>query len=280
MTESTTKEQKTRRTGIYLLPKMMRPEGLNPKQRRGIYLLPNLLTTMAMCSGLYAINAAINGRTGTAAVAIFAAIILDGLDGRVARMINAESDFGQQYDSLSDLISFGMAPAILTYYTFLNEWGTPGLSLFFMYVLATALRLARFNAQSSMVKVNRDYFQGLPSPAAAGLVAGYNWLPIDSTLAAPGGALLLLLISALMVSTLRYPSFKSIELHGRVPFFALVIIAPILIIIATNAHYTLFGLCCAYAVFGVCNTVFSAFSSRKRQNKSGDNETSSPPPDA
>ena len=146
-------------------------------RRRGIYLLPNLFTTAALFSGFYAVVQAMNQRWENAVVAIFVAMVLDGLDGRVARLTRTQSEFGEQYDSLSDMVSFGAAPALVMYEWALQPLGRLGWIAAFVYCAGAALRLARFNTNIGVV--DKRYFQGLPSPAAAALVAGFIWMIVD-----------------------------------------------------------------------------------------------------
>ena len=146
-------------------------------RRRGIYLLPNLFTTGALFSGFYAITSAMDNRFETAAIAIFVAMILDGMDGRVARLTNTQSEFGAQYDSLSDMVSFGAAPALVMYLWAFTSFGKLGLFAAFVHMAGGALRLARFNTQ--LTSADKRYFQGLPSPAAAAILAGFLWLSLD-----------------------------------------------------------------------------------------------------
>src|SRR5574343_1925196 len=148
------------------------------KRHRGIYLLPNLFTTGAMVAGFYAITSAINGRFETAAIAMFVAMVLDGLDGRVARLTNTQSAFGVQYDSLSDMVSFGAAPALVMYLWAFSSLGKVGLFADFVHMAGGALRLARFNTQ--LTSADKRYFQGLPSPAAAAILAGFIWISLDN----------------------------------------------------------------------------------------------------
>ena len=152
---------------------------LEKKPRRGIYLLPNLFTTGCLFAGFYAIVSAMGGRFEAAAVAIFVAMVMDGLDGRVARLTNTQTDFGAQYDSLADMVSFGLAPSLVIYEWALFSMGKLGWLAAFVYAAATALRLARFNTQVGTA--GKRYFQGLASPAAAAMVAGMVWVGIDYT---------------------------------------------------------------------------------------------------
>ena len=195
-------------------------EKQQPARHRGIYLLPNLFTTGAMFSGFYAITSAINGQYETSAIAIFVAMILDGLDGRVARLTNTQSEFGVQYDSLSDMVSFGVAPALVMYLWAFSSLGKLGLFAAFVHTAGGALRLARFNTQ--VETADKRYFQGLPSPAAAAILAGFLWLSLEYEYDVESlkYVVLLLTISTglLMVSNFRYSSFKEIDFKGKVPF--------------------------------------------------------------
>jgi CDP-diacylglycerol--serine O-phosphatidyltransferase len=197
-----------------------------PVRKRGIYLLPNLLTTAAMFGGFYAILAGFSGNFEMAAIAIFVAMVFDGLDGRVARMTNTESDFGVQYDSLSDMVSFGVAPAIVCYSWMLQGLGKLGWAAAFIYASCAALRLARFNTQGK--SDDKRHFIGVPSPIAAAVVAAFVWSGAELE---PNTALALIAAAVtigaglLMVSNLRYPSFKEVDLHGKVPFMVMFAIA-------------------------------------------------------
>jgi CDP-diacylglycerol--serine O-phosphatidyltransferase len=200
-----------------------------PPRHRGIYLLPNLFTTGAMFAGFYAIIASIEGRFSEAAVAVFIAAVLDGMDGRVARMTGTQSEFGVQYDSLSDLVSFGLAPALVMYTWSLSTlrefgplWGKLGWAAAFIYAACAALRLARFNTQVGVA--DKRYFQGLASPAAAAVCMSFVW-SVDK-FGLPGSAfcfitpVLAIVVGLLMVSRFRYSSFKSLPTgdRQRVPF--------------------------------------------------------------
>lgn len=204
--------------------------------RKGVYLLPNMITTGALFCGFYAIIAGMQQNFESAAIAIFVAMILDGLDGRVARMTNTASEFGVQYDSLSDMVSFGVAPAMVMFSWGFPELGKLGWTAAFAYTACAALRLARFNTQVDVV--DKRYFIGLASPAAAAIVAGVIWqwhdvvLPKELALLV---AVVTVLAGLLMVSNVRYSSFKGVDFRGRVPFvvmlaivigFAVVLSAP------------------------------------------------------
>jgi len=187
---------------------------------RGIYLLPNLLTTGALFAGFYAIVSAIHSHFTAAAVSIFVAMVLDGMDGRIARMTNTQSAFGAEYDSLADMVSFGVAPAILAYEWLLHEISKLGFLAAFIYASAAALRLARFNSQAAG---DKKYFKGLPSPASAAVVAGFIWCGDTYGFHGHGFVVMLTFLitiacGALMVSNIRYYSFKDLDLRGRVPF--------------------------------------------------------------
>jgi CDP-diacylglycerol---serine O-phosphatidyltransferase len=203
------------------------PHGDTKLRRKGIYLLPNLLTTGALFAGFYAIVAAINGRYESAAISIFVAMVLDGMDGRIARMTNTQSDFGAEYDSLSDMVSFGLAPALVAYEWILVDLGKIGWLGAFVFTSAAALRLARFNTQASVA--DKRYFQGLPSPAAAAVLAGVIWFFESYSLKSHFAAMPVLFgvtiaMALLMVSNIRYYSFKDFDLRGRVPFVAVLAI--------------------------------------------------------
>lgn len=256
---------------------MDQPSEGGAKQRsRGIYLLPNLFTTACLFSGFFAIVSAINGHFENAAMAIFIAMILDGLDGRVARMTNTQSDFGAQYDSLADMISFALAPALVVYLWALSSMGKLGWLVAFIYVAGGALRLARFNTQVGVA--DKRYFQGLASPAAAAVVAGLVWVTNDMGWSAENmlvPAFVLTLASGLlMVSNVRYRSFKDIDLKGKVPFFSILIVVLIFVSIAVDPPVVLFAVFLTYAISGVVETVLGR--NKLQASKSGE---SSPPSD-
>ncbi|MCU7881283.1 MAG: CDP-diacylglycerol--serine O-phosphatidyltransferase [Candidatus Thiodiazotropha sp. (ex Lucinoma aequizonata)] len=228
----------------------MESEEIKQKRRRGIYLWPNLITTAALFAGFYAILAAVNSKFEVASVAIFVAMLLDGLDGRVARMTKSQSAFGAEYDSLSDMVSFGLAPALVIYMWALSDLGKLGWLAAFIYTACGALRLARFNTQVGIV--DKKFFQGLPSPSAAAIIAGGVWLGVDygidgDTLGWPA-AILTTLTGLLMVSNFRYHSFKEIDFHGKVPFIVLVVVVVVLAIVQTHPPTVLFLLFLLYAI--------------------------------
>lgn len=223
-----------------------------PKQRRGIYLLPNLFTTAALFAGFYAIVAAMGGRFEEAALAIYIAMVLDGADGRIARMTNTQSAFGAEYDSLADMVSFGIAPALIVYEWSLAEMGKVGWLAAFFYAAATALRLARFNTQIGTA--DKRYFQGLPCPPAAAVIAGFVWLATDfgiqgSELAAVTCAVCLL-CGVLMVSNIRFLSFKDLDLRGKVPFVALLLVVAVFVFVSSDPPLVLFSASALYALHG------------------------------
>ncbi len=204
-------------------------EGGQKIRRKGIYLLPNLFTTGNLFCGFYAIISAQAGNFSQACIAVFVAMILDGLDGRVARMTNTQSKFGEQYDSLADMVTFGVAPAMVAYSWVLNDYGKFGWMIAFIYAACGALRLARFNAQ--IETTDSRYFTGLASPAAAAVVVGMVWALSDLGVNAGSwwvsllGVLITAASGVLMVSNIRYHSFKKFDLRGRVHFvFVLAIV--------------------------------------------------------
>ena len=238
---------------------------------RGIYLLPNLMTTIALFAGFYAVIAGMQGHFEAGAIAIFVAMIFDGLDGRVARMTNSSSAFGAEYDSLADMVSFGLAPALLLYQWALQDFDKLGWIVAFIYTAAAALRLARFNTQVGVS--DKRYFQGLPSPAAAALLAGLVWMVETNDLNTglePLVALILTLFSGLMmVSNVRFSSFKELNLKDKVPFVTLLIVVLVLVIITIKPALFLFLIFIAYAISGPVMTLLGLKKSRglRRKNK-------------
>lgn len=194
-------------------------------RRRGIYLLPNLFTTAALFAGFYAIVQAMNGNFESSAVAVFIAMVLDGLDGRVARLTGTQSEFGAEYDSMSDMVSFGVAPALIVYEWALKEMDQWGWIIAFIYCACAALRLARFNTNIEVI--DKRFFQGLPSPAAAALIAGLVWVMLNFQV--QGGdikwlaGIVTLFAAFTMVSNIPYYSGKEINLRRRVPIFTVLI---------------------------------------------------------
>jgi len=224
------------------------------RRRRGIYLLPNLFTLAALFAGFFAIVQAMNQRFDWAAYAIFAAMVLDGMDGRVARLTHTQSAFGEQFDSLSDMTSFGVAPALVMYEWILNDLGRWGWAGAFVYCAGAALRLARFNANIGVV--DKRFFQGLPSPAAAALIAGFVWLAVDNKfhikeIWMPWLAFALTVYAGLtMVSNAPFYSGKSFHLARSVPFWVMIVIVVGVFFISSDPPIVLFSLFCAYAASG------------------------------
>ena len=220
--------------------------------RRGVYLIPNLLTTSALFAGFYSIISAINGDFSQACIAIFIAQLLDGADGRVARMTHTQSEFGAQYDSMSDIIAFGIAPAILAFQWSLSGLGQAGWVAAFIYVAGAALRLARFNVQIG--KVDKKYFVGLASPAGAAVIWATIWSLEEFGISGGAVSFLMLilvpLIGIMMVSPVRYFSFKDVSAQRRVPFFVLLAIVLVLALIALDPPRVLLGFAMSYALHG------------------------------
>ncbi len=243
-------------------------------RRRGIYWLPNAITTCALFAGFYAIVQAMNLQFELAAKGIFAAMVLDGLDGRVARLTRTQSEFGAEYDSLSDMVSFGAAPALVIY-----EWSLKGMNQLgwfaaFIYCACAALRLARFNTNIDVV--DKRYFQGLPSPAAAGLIAGLVWAMESYDVARADVPLLAwaltLFAGITMVSSVRFYSGKDINLRRSVPFRVVVMIAlgvVALMLIANNLPELLFGVFAIYAASGYVMWALERVRGKRRQPPAG-----------
>jgi CDP-diacylglycerol--serine O-phosphatidyltransferase len=225
---------------------------MEPIRRRGIYLLPNLFTTLALFAGFYAIVQGMNHDFEHAAIAIFVAMVLDGLDGRVARLTRTQSAFGAEYDSLSDMVSFGAAPALVMYEWALRGMGRIGWIAAFVYCVGAALRLARFNTQLSVA--DKRWFTGLPSPAAAALVAGMIWVLNDYQV--KGGevkwyaAALTVYAGVTMVSNVRFYSGKDLNLRRAVPFWMTLVIVVALLLISIEPSHVLWGIMVAYGVSG------------------------------
>ena len=239
------------------------------KAKRGVYLLPNVLTTFGLFAGFFAIILATKGQYADAAIAIFVAMLFDGLDGRVARLTNTQSSFGEQYDSMADMLSFCVAPALLVYFWQFSDLGKIGWLGAFVYTAAGALRLARFNTQIGVE--DKRYFQGLPSPAAAALVAGMVWTKQSIGVTDYDQYLTLvswiILVGAgvLMVSNVRYYSFKEINLKGRSSFKLLLIATLIIIVTTLWPSAILFVFFLAYALSGLIMTMVEV--RKKRQMK-------------
>jgi len=217
---------------------------------KGIYILPSLFTTASLFAGFYAIVQAMNGNFEYAPLAIFIAMILDALDGRVARLTHTQSEFGAQYDSIVDMVSFGLAPALVMYEWALSGMGKLGWLAAFIYTAGAGLRLARFNAQITVV--DKRFFRGLPSPSAAAVVIGFVW--VLHSYGVPGkeisilALLVTVLAGVLMVSNLRYRSFKDLDLRGRVSFVTILAVPLIFVLVFLDPPQVLFLVFLAYAL--------------------------------
>lgn len=224
------------------------------QRRRSIYLLPNAFTTANLFSGFYAVVQSMNQHFEVAAIAIFLAMVFDSMDGRVARLTHTQSAFGEQYDSLADMISFGMAPALVMYEWSLQGLGRWGWLAAFVYVVGAALRLARFNA--NIGKVDKQYFQGLPSPAAAALVAGFVWLSVDNKLSFSDGLIpwvafgLTIYAGVAMVSNAPFFSGKSFALGRSVPFWVMLLLVAVFVFVSSDPPVVLFALFVLYSLSG------------------------------
>jgi len=244
------------------------------QRRRGVYLLPNLFTTAGLFAGFYSIIAAIDGRFEAAAIAIFVAMIMDGIDGRLARITNTQSDFGAEYDSLADMVSFGLAPALVMFVWALGSMGKLGWIAAFVYTAGAALRLARFNTQLHVI--DKNYFQGLASPPAAALIVGLVWAGeeygVNGEDISVWAFLLTLSAGLLMVSKVRYHSFKGFDIKGKVPFVAIFFIALLFVFISTNPPYILFTIAFIYAISGPILTLWQLRQRRRDRQKINGNE--------
>ncbi|WP_119287497.1 CDP-diacylglycerol--serine O-phosphatidyltransferase [Azohydromonas sediminis] len=237
-------------------------------RRKGIYILPNLFTVAALFGGFYGIVMAINGRFEQSAIGIFAAMVLDSLDGRVARLTNTQSAFGEQMDSLADMVSFGAAPAVIVYVWALSGLGKLGWIAAFIYCACAALRLARFNTNIGVV--DKRWFQGLPSPAAAALVVGFIWIVDDAGIRGATridwlawGAFALTLYAGLtMVTNVPFYSFKDVNFRKSVPFIVVVAIALGIALITIHPPTVLFALFCVYGLSG-----YAVYAWRKSKGK-------------
>ncbi len=245
-------------------------EGGRKVRRKGIFLLPNLLTTGALFAGFFAVISGMNNDFHNACMAILAAMFLDGLDGRVARLTNTQSAFGAEYDSLSDLLAFGVAPALICFSWALSDLGTLGWTAAFFYVACAALRLARFNVQ--LGTVSKRFFVGLASPAAAGLVIFMVWVcdrygiavirPV-SVLA----AIVTMVAGLLMVLNIHYYSFKDMDFKNRVPFFVILMVILLFVIVSWDPPVVLFVITILYALSGPMLTFYNY---QKKKSKKAD----------
>lgn len=221
---------------------------------KGIYVLPSLFTTASLFAGFYAIVQAMNGNFDHAPLAIYIAMLLDALDGRVARLTNTESEFGFHYDSLVDMVSFGLAPALVIYEWALSGMGKLGWLAAFIYAAGAGLRLARFNTQAGMALSDKRYFRGLPSPSGAGLVAGFVWVLHATGIPGRDLSILALVVTVLggvlMVSNVRYRSFKDLDIRGRVPFVTILAVPLAFVLVFLDPPQVLFAIFLAYAISG------------------------------
>ena len=231
-------------------------------KNKGIYLLPNLFTTAGLFSGFYAVIASMNANFEAAAIAIFIAMICDGLDGRVARLTNTQSDFGAEYDSMADMVSFGMAPALLAYNWALADLGKIGWLAAFIYCAGAALRLARFNTQVGVA--DKRYFQGLASPAAAAVIAGSIWLGNQYSLDGKNiswiAALVTAAIGLLMVSNFRYHSFKEIDWRGKVNFIVILLVVGVFVVVSVQPALIL---CVGFYLYAISGPIITIRTVRK-----------------
>ena len=252
------------------------PKSKRQNLRKGIFLLPNLFTTGALFSGFYAIIAAMKGHYDIAAMAIFLAMLLDGLDGRVARLTNTQSAFGAEFDSLADMVSFGVAPALILYQWSLVYLGDISMLLgkigwlaAFIYTTCTALRLARFNSQIGVA--DKRYFQGLACPAGAAVSMGAVWLceiyDLSGKEVVYPALALTLLVGTLMVSRFSYYSFKDLDMRKKVPFFAVLVVMLIFVFLSIEPATVLFSAAFLYMLSGPLTSLFRWY--KKRQRLSG-----------
>lgn len=241
---------------------------------KGIYILPNLFTTASLFAGFYAIVLSMNGNFENAPIAIFIAIILDGLDGRVARWTHTESDFGAEYDSLSDMVCFGLAPALVIYQWALSGLGKLGWLAAFIFAAGAALRLARFNTQLDVA--DKHYFHGLPSPSAAALITSFVWVLHSNGVPGKEISILALIFTVLggvlMVSNIRYHSFKDFDLKDRVPFVTILAIPLIFVLIFLDPPQVLFLGFLAYAVSGPIVWCYRIWRGRTHKKAGGSNQ--------
>ncbi|QGU33094.1 CDP-diacylglycerol--serine O-phosphatidyltransferase [Thermochromatium tepidum] len=239
------------------------------KTHRGIYLLPNLFTTAALFAGFYAVLSATQGHFEAAAIAILTAQFLDGFDGRIARLTNTQSAFGAEYDSLSDMVAFGVAPSLVAYHWALGALGKIGWLAAFIFTAAAALRLARFNTQVGIA--DKRYFQGLPSPPAAAIIAMGIWTAQEFGVEGQDVSWLAAFLTAgaglLMVSNFRYYSFKQINLQGRVPFLLAVMMMLGFAVVFIHPPLVLFLMALTYAVSGPAWTLFRLKGNRDRRRR-------------
>ena len=257
------------------------PEAVRRPRSRGVYLVPNLFTTAVLFSGFYAIVAATDGNFDRAGMAVFIAMVCDGLDGRIARWTNTQSEFGAQYDSLSDMVAFGLAPAVVAYqwgvariaeYGFL--WGRLGWIATFFYAACVAIRLARFNTKVDTA--DKRFFEGLPSPSGAALLAGFVWMVADLQREGLRALVLIfavaLLAGSLMVSRFRYLSGKDLDPKMRVPVAFMVLVPLGFVLVGSSPPEMLFALFAVYASSGPVLAIWRRFRRRRLLRQAGPGE--------
>jgi CDP-diacylglycerol--serine O-phosphatidyltransferase len=236
------------------------------RKRRGIYILPSAFTVANVFCGFYSIICAIRGELAQGGVLIGLAILLDTLDGRIARFAGASSDFGKEFDSLADQVSFGVAPMVLAYTWGLNLWPRLGWLVAFLFVICGAMRLARFNIQQS--STDKRFFVGLPIPAAAGVVAALIFRfpePLEGRAEAIPLLALVMILAFLMVSKLRYYSFKDFDLRRRLPYLAILFLALLIVAVSTHPQVMLLSMASAYLLSGIVIKLWSALSRSKSE---------------
>jgi CDP-diacylglycerol--serine O-phosphatidyltransferase len=247
-------------------------EGRHRPSRRDIFFLPSLFTTAGLFAGFFAIVQAMSGNFQLASMAIFIAMIADGLDGRVARWTNTQSEFGAEYDSIVDMVAFGVAPSLVMYEWALSGMGKLGWLAAFIYTAGAGLRLARFNVRVD--STDKAYFQGLPSPTAAALLAGFVW--VLYSYGVPGRAISILALAVtvaagvLMVSNIRYRSFKDLDLKGKIPFVALLALPLLYVLITLDPPRVLFGAAALYTLLGPVTAVRRLFRRGRRSGRTRD----------
>lgn len=236
----------------------------------GIYLLPNLFTTASLFAAFYSLVSAMKGQYEAAVISMFIGMIADSLDGRIARLTNTQTEFGAQYDSLSDMVTFGVAPSLLLYQLTLAQLGKFGWLVAFVYTAAVALRLARFNTQLEVA--DKRFFQGLPCPPAAAVMASFAWLCFQNdwqhyVFVSIFTAALALAMAVLMVSNLRYYSFKEVDFKGKVPFLYVLVMIVLFVAIAANPTIVLFVSFSLFALSGPIDFVIGLRRGKKGQQK-------------
>lgn len=243
---------------------------MDKEQHSGIYLLPNLLTTVSLFAAFYSLVASMQGYYEAAVIAMFIGMIADSLDGRIARLTNTQTEFGAQYDSLSDMVTFGVAPSLLLYQLTLSQLGKLGWLVAFVYTASVALRLARFNTQLDIA--DKKFFQGLPCPPSAAVMASFSAICYQNNLQnywviSILTAILALVLACLMVSNLRYYSFKEVDYKGKVPFLYALITIVLFVAIAANPAIILFIGSSLYALSGPMLTLIALQKVRKQRRK-------------